>query len=358
MSFQLEADESVARGARRVLASQLKKALGRLGGERPADDTVHGVRKRLKKVRALIKLVRTGLGSSRARRANYRLRDAGRPLTEVRDAQALLESLDALTQRFNSELSDQRVLQPVREALEKRAAAIRDRVLAADGPLAEVVEGIEKARRRLKSRAVRKGGWGVVKAGLRRTYRQARDAHDRVVAEHSVENLHEWRKRTKDLRYQLEFLHNACPAMMGEGARRCHDLTDALGDDHDLVVLAQVLQGDLQLAAEAAPLHEQLRSFIETRRGELQNRALELGRDVYASSPADFVREVHWHWKAWRAGQQQPALCRQNGPSAPVEERAVIGVGETAPVEERAVIGVSETAPVEERAVIGVGEKA
>src|SRR5262249_3385268 len=154
-------------------------------------EAVHGVRKRLKKVRALLKLLRNGLGKKLSKRENLRLRDAARPLTEIRDAQALLESLDALELRYGDELGGADALEPVRQALRKGADDIRDKVLADDGPLPGVIESIEESRRGLKSCRFRKGGWSALKAGLRRTYRQGLDGHDLAVAELSVENLHE-----------------------------------------------------------------------------------------------------------------------------------------------------------------------
>jgi hypothetical protein len=101
MSFELHADESLTAGCRRVRVKEVKKALQELSAaEAPdADEDVHEARKRFKKVRALFKLVRRGLGPAVYRRENATFRDTGRPLTEVRDAKVLVDTLDRLARR-------------------------------------------------------------------------------------------------------------------------------------------------------------------------------------------------------------------------------------------------------------------
>ena len=58
----------------------------------------------------------------------------------------------------------------------------------------------------------------------------------------SDENLHEWRKRLKDLLYQLRLLQAAWPTVLGAYVQEAHRLADLLGDDHDLTVLISVLR--------------------------------------------------------------------------------------------------------------------
>src|SRR4051794_25639542 len=102
MAFAFRADESVARGIRRIARAQIRKALGalaRLGGEVP-EEAVHDARKRLKRLRALVRLARGALGARAAHRENARFREAARPLSEARDAEILIQTLDGLTERY------------------------------------------------------------------------------------------------------------------------------------------------------------------------------------------------------------------------------------------------------------------
>jgi hypothetical protein len=62
---------------------------------------VHEARKDLKKLRAVLRLVRDDLGDAVYRSENVRFRDAGRMLSGARDAHVRVETLAALRERFD-----------------------------------------------------------------------------------------------------------------------------------------------------------------------------------------------------------------------------------------------------------------
>src|SRR5436190_20379458 len=98
MSFELKPDESLGKGLRRIVRGQLENGLEELTGARPEprDEALHEARKCFKKVRAMLRLVRPKIGTKMYRGENLCIRDAARPLTEVRDAKILIETLDSL----------------------------------------------------------------------------------------------------------------------------------------------------------------------------------------------------------------------------------------------------------------------
>ena len=85
--------------------------------------------------------------------------------------------------------------------------------------------------------------------GLERTYRRGRRDLREARAEPSVEALHEWRKRVKELWYHHTLLRELWPPVMAATGDEAHALADRLGDDHDLAVLA----GWVAEHAEAGP---------------------------------------------------------------------------------------------------------
>src|SRR5437660_612910 len=107
MAAQLRKDESATASVRRMARKQLGKALDALGrGDQAlADEAIHDARKRLKKVRAYLRLLRPVLGSRVYRRENAAIRDAAQPLTEIRDAKILVETLDKLSEHAGAELT-------------------------------------------------------------------------------------------------------------------------------------------------------------------------------------------------------------------------------------------------------------
>src|SRR5262249_43493939 len=107
MSFQLRPEEALRKSLRRIVRRQMDAVLEELAAAPPGprDEAVHEARKSLKKIRAVLRLVRPAVGEKCYRRENTCFRDAGRPLTEVRDARILLETLDKLLAHFQEHIA-------------------------------------------------------------------------------------------------------------------------------------------------------------------------------------------------------------------------------------------------------------
>ncbi len=303
MSFALKADESAAKGVKRLVRKQIGKAVEGLEGKSGTkqEEAVHDARKRFKKVRALLRLVRPELGEKVYRRENARFRDAARPLSEVRDARVMVEALDALAERCD----DGESFGPVRKALQARQRDTRRRVLKEAQAPAQIVEAAEEARRRVKDWDIGRKGWAALAGGLKRVYKAGRDAFDAALAGPSVENLHEWRKQVKYLWHQLQVLGPTWPGLMEELGNQAHQLADHLGDDHDLAVLRDLLaQEGAQWAAPGTLM--KLLDLIDVRRGELQHAAAQLGQRLYADRPKAFLNRLHSSWQAWRSDGAAP----------------------------------------------------
>src|SRR5215475_14207002 len=129
MSFELKPGQSARKNVRRIARKQLDDALEQLTGTVGArDEAVHEVRKSLKKVRAVLRLVRRAIGEATYRAENTCFRDTARPLTEVRDARILIETLDNLIEHFKGHVVG-RSFDDVRKAMEANLRAVRKRVL-------------------------------------------------------------------------------------------------------------------------------------------------------------------------------------------------------------------------------------
>ena len=85
-------------GVRGIARQQIAQSLESLKASTLSDETVHAARKELKKARATLRLLRDSLGDSTYKQENAVLRDAARPLSEVRDARVLLDTLDKLVE--------------------------------------------------------------------------------------------------------------------------------------------------------------------------------------------------------------------------------------------------------------------
>jgi CHAD domain-containing protein len=185
---------------------------------------------------------------------------------------------------------------------------VRRRVLDDQNAFEVVAEAVRQARGRVKDWADVPDRWSAVGDGLRDVYRQARNACGQAEADPTVENLHEWRKQAKYLRYQLELLRPLWPERLGELAGEADRMGDLLGDDHDLAVLRQMLTDDPGRFGDEGDV-EILLALIDRRRAELEQEAVLLGRRFFQDKPRDFAGRLKGYWKTWRAqaNESRPA---------------------------------------------------
>jgi CHAD domain-containing protein len=302
MAFQLKANESVSDGITRNVRSQIEKALDhvdpkRSGAKRkphqrgaPENEAVPEVRKCFKKVRAALRLVREDLGDDLYHEENFCFRDAARPLTEVRDAEVLAETADKLTQQFPGAI-EPGAFAKIHDALLANRQEVTRRVLEEGRAFAMVEEVAARALARLPDWRIERDGWAAVESGLRRVYRAGHRALALAAEDPSVANLHEWRKQAKYLWHQLQLLDAAWMASDKELVDQTHKLSTLLGEDHDLAVLRETLAAD-PLVYGGHRILKGVFAVIDRRRGELEQQAFDLGREIYKDSPKVFTSRI------------------------------------------------------------------
>lgn len=299
MAKELSPSQSGARGVRRIARKEIARALKALGAKNISDEEVHAARRRLKKARAALRLLRDVLGKARYTRENTALRDAARPLSEMRDARVLLDTLDGLVERYGATV---RILQldRLRRTLRRGQIARRRSVLGRPGALKPQYRELRKLHKRAGRWPVGRKGWSVLGPCLKKVYAKGRKA--RAAAQtRSPEALHEWRKQAKYLRAQWQILRPLRPALIGELTRQAHELTDSLGEDHDLLMLrAQALQNTSAFSRSTD--RTELVALIDRCRTELEDRAMIVGRRLYAEKPGKFERRFGRYWWDWRGG--------------------------------------------------------
>ncbi len=299
-SYRLKGKEPAGEGLRRIALGRAEKAIEELAAAGNGDDfadSVHAARKDLKKLRAVARLVCAELGDDLYRAANRRYRDAGRLLARSRDAEAKVETLGALCERCGEELPTA-LVGAWRQALERERDEIAAGRSAEEGRsrLAEARAAIEGGQAEIAAWPLEDDSWRLVEAGLRRSYRRGRRAMKRTRSEPLAENVHEWRKQTKDLWYQLRILRDAWRPVLVETADQAHRLTELLGGHHDLAVLAEDLS-DRELPGDRAAIA----AAIEARQRELLDSAFDLGACLFAEKPKAFSRRLESYWRTWRS---------------------------------------------------------
>ena len=297
-AYRLLPREPTGAGIKRVLAAQVDDAISQLRGEAGTEpaEAIHEARKDVKKIRSALRFVRDEIGDDLFRGENDHYREVARKLSSHRDSEILVEALDSLGERFGPTARER--FDVLRRTLDEENRAAHD-----DGSVERAMTGAAAAlaagRSRIDGLPLDGDGWELIGPGLHRSYRRGRKRLRTVEEEASVTNLHELRKRVKDLWYQLRLIRGADTAMIGALADHAHDLSDHLGDDHDLALLRDEVQRRAD-AFENPADQRHLLEEVDQRRGELQFAAISLGDRIYAEKPKRFSKRLHRRWEAWR----------------------------------------------------------
>ena len=300
--FRLMDDEPVPEGIARIALGRIDHALDELRAKTDStpEEAVHEARKDLKKLRALLRLVRGELGDEVYRHENQAFREAAGGLSGVRDADVMIETFDALVERYRKRIPADAAAE-LRKALLTHRRALEQDGLGRRHAFDETIEALRDARARILEWPLAHDGFAALEPGLRRTYRRGRRAYAAALDDATDESLHEWRKRAKDLWYHHTLLERSWSELMKPAGDEAHALSDLLGDDHDLAVLREWAGAHPQAAPDVSG-REGFADAVGRRRAQLQSEAFELGGRLYAERPREFARRLERYWDAWRAG--------------------------------------------------------
>jgi len=276
---------------RRILLAQLDEAIAGLKRRNRTDQTVHEVRLELKRARATLRLLRKCIGVDAYRRENASMRDAARPLTTVRDANVLLETLRRLAHAAQANQKEPFVRHLYR-VLRRERRDVRQRLRQKD--VAAAAAALGAVKRRLQGVSETRLNQAALGAGVKRAFKSGRKAFARVRQRPTDESLHEWRKQTKYLANQLEIVLPLSPKRLVKSCKRSSRLAKRLGEDHDLALLSDKIH-HYATGPNAASQNDavaELISRLARQRKALQRKAYQLGRRLYCAKPRRMAAAV------------------------------------------------------------------
>lgn len=281
MSYEFRPDDAdLTHALRRIAGAELDRILAILAQGMPAAAGIHDIRKRIKKMRGLFRLLRAGFPEG-ADEIDI-LRDLAGGLAGVRDAEVMLAAHDGVAGAGGAGL---------RQVLQARIEAAR----GAEAPdPAALHDTFADMRARSETWRVRGGNGKVLRKGLTRTLSRGREALDHARDTRDAEAFHDWRKRVKDLWYQLRLLTPVWPDGIDPWCQLADDLGEALGNHHDLVLYVAWL--DTQNDGEVPSL----RAAAGIRRAAIEAQALATGQRLFDPDAEDLARLFTALWQGWR----------------------------------------------------------
>jgi len=295
MAYRIKGGEAFSEGIRRIAAEQIEKALENLKPTvKDKDEAIHDARICIKKIRALLRLVRQSLGEKLYDAEDANFRKTAQLLSKVRDSAALLEIFTKLNKHFSEQLTDDAFADVKSKLIRAKSIRVQDRKTA----MAEAAKSLRAARRRVKDWP-KTGHRGAFAKGLRGVFRRGRKSFQVAYDHPRVETFHEWRKQVKHLLYETTMLKSLWPKAMKASKAELKHLGKLLSDDHDLAILRKrVVKGIDEF--DKAEI-EALLALIDQRRNELQLTAKPFGERIYAEKPTEFAARVEAYWQAWRS---------------------------------------------------------
>lgn len=303
MAYRFQPESTLEANVRRILGEQLDKARYQLTENfdyHPAE-AIHDTRKRLKKSRSVLRLVRKALPKEDYHQEKNTLRDMGRLLGPARDGEAHRETLNHLKDYYTAIL-DEEAFSTLQDGLLTLHQAQLQQIIDHPEPLITVINTLKESHLRLKRLSLTKTGWQAVGKNLKRLYRQGQERLHNAYDQGNDACFHEWRKRVKDLMYDLRLLNGLWPLVMQGMETETHQLAKYLGDDHDIAELRQFLLSHQQDEPLRKSQLKLLLPLMQHRQGQLRQQARGLGNRLYAETPDAFIDRLKGYWQIWFQG--------------------------------------------------------
>ncbi len=249
-----------------------------------ATAAVHQSRKALRRARAVLGLVGAALPNSEQRAVKTALQEARRALSTVRDHAVAPETLAQLALDDGDRDSDRAtVLRVLANAALAVPALAETKQL-----LAESAARAAAQAEALQTALPHEIAWDTVAEGIRATYGDARRAS--AAAKRSKAWFHTWRRRSKELVYQLELIARHA----GPRVTAIHDelsgVTDTLGPVVDLIMVREFVATYAQGIPPEAIAH--LHDSIDHQLDDLMKAARKAARDAFRQKPKKLEKRI------------------------------------------------------------------
>ena len=317
MAYRFKLNESADKALLRTGSEQLQRALASLRNSN-AREGIHGTRKCIKRLRALLRLARAGLDKAAYQNLNTTLRDAGRTLSATRDRDVLLAT--------TAELS---AAEPhLRAALQRTSANIVPPSGVAN--LKQDAAVIRKARDLLQTAQT---DWQALELsddtfatfayGLERGLRDIGQAYAETEGG-DEEAFHDLRKTVQRHWRHMRLVEAGWPAYFRARAEEAKEISDLLGKAQDLTLLLRHLRIEFPESISGEALTELIRT-VEQRRTTFQDIARSHTSRLIAESPRAHARRAAEYWTAAQMLRQEqlPHPAETPPVKAPAEIRPI-----------------------------------
>ncbi|UII30588.1 CHAD domain-containing protein [Fulvivirga ulvae] len=310
MSLQLKRSEDFSKGIVRMIDEEIAKAHDMLKGN-PAQnrhETIHELRKIFKELRAIFRLIRDEIGEHEFKQENIFYRDLGRQVSEIRDRTAVIETVEQLRAQYGDEFNGH-VFKPLIDYQLHERQKLEDEYIKNDVP-GYLQSQLHNKLKEQRSWTLSVKAFDQIAPSLKRVYKRGLNSLKIAMISQATEDLHEWRKRVKYLRYQIDTLSRIWPGILGSLEDELHDLSDLLGFDHDLSIIQKQIS-DMLVVFEDPVDKALVVTIIEHYRSQMQKHAFIKGQNCYYEKPSVFIDRIHAYWSNYEKKMSDSELVKK-----------------------------------------------
>lgn len=290
MAYRFKLKEPIRKGVRRIGVAQIGRAIKLLSAGQDQNAEIHGARKAIKRTRALLRLVKPSISRRDFDELNGGLRDVAARLSGARDRHVMIETLHKLQAAAGKGVSAAKFNTLIRHF---SSADGKSEAFAPPETIADAIAGLSAQRDQLADLECDGTGFEIIEEGLSAGYRAGREAFDIAYAGGDDETFHDLRKGLQLHWRHMSLLARAWPEFFDVRVSAARELSQILGDEHDLSVLIAYLNG---LTADTIVDPETIISLATERRNVLRTAAEGRTARIYAERPRDFVQRIKIYW--------------------------------------------------------------
>lgn len=321
VAYRFKLKEDIQQGLRRILTEQIERAVVSLS----ADDSVtavHDARKSLKRIRALLRLLRHGLGNETFATENARFRDIAHLLSQTRDIDVMIAIMTQWqAARGHGKLDS--AYASLLEILVDQKAATRQSGTTAQ--IADAVRRLDIAPIAVQELVLTPPTFAIIEQGLSDTLRRCRQRLKRAYDDDSDEAFHDWRKTVQLHWRHMRLLEQAWPDYFLARATLASELSQCLGEAQDMALLLSFLDSPKVSAMSPAAIDE-VRETTLNHQERMRKTGYPMGQRLLADKPAAFASSAAIYWQTAIAARSVSHKTDKASPGpdkqpAPLEKR-------------------------------------
>jgi len=292
--FQINTQITLEESLKGILIGRISFIMDQIRRQEDAHKTIHEVRRSIKRIRAVLRLIRDEIGYSHYLRENLFYRDVARRMAPVRDSYVLCQTVKSL-ETNHPDLISVNHYACLMDHLSLQIEKDLERFMESSGDFKQVLEDITQARERIDQYCELRNGYVSIRKGIRRVYRRGRIHHSRIGPPFDVDLFHEYRKNSKYLQFQMELIQPVYPKLLKAYAGTIDKHTELLGDLRDYDRLDLYIQNALPKEIPSTT-RKKLLEMIRHQKEDMLVKILSKSQMIYAEKPKEFIKRIKVYW--------------------------------------------------------------